>query len=107
MVSHLVQDFDDIDPDRTKRDAAAAADAHELVIDLDEILEFMQQTLPAPRGLVGPGVVTRGMHGEIGELAGVPGPDSLALEWGGGFDLIADIKAMTGRPKLGADGAAE
>jgi hypothetical protein len=107
MVSHLVQDFDDIDPHGTQGDTAAAAHAHDLIVGLDEILEFVKKALAQPRGLIGPGIVPRRMHREIGKLAGVPGANPLPLKGSEIVDLVVDIETMTGRAKVGTNSAAQ
>ena len=45
-----------------------------------EVLKLVAHPLAQAGGIVGPGIVAGGMHGEIGELAGVPGSDPFALE---------------------------
>jgi hypothetical protein len=107
MLVDLFEDLNDVDPHRAEGNAPSTADTLELIIGFDEVLEFVAEPLAEPGSLLRPGIVARGVHGKIGELTGVPGPDPISLKRGCGLQFIIDVKAMAGRTEISADAAAD
>ncbi len=107
MVSHLIENFDDIDSHRAGRDTSSTAGALIFLVIVNKILEFVHDSLPQPRSFVRSGIVSGRVHGEIRKLTVVPGPDPVAFKRAGGFQFIGDVKTMAGRAQIGADTAAQ
>jgi hypothetical protein len=107
MVSHLIENFDDINTNRAFGHAASAAGALIVFVSFHKILVFMQDSLPQPGCFIRPGIVSRGVHGEIRKLTIVPRPYPKTFAGCDGRDFIGDVKTVAGRTEKSADSAAE
>jgi hypothetical protein len=88
IISHLIEDFDDIYSHGAFGDTATTSCALIVIISLHKILIFVHDPLPEPGGLVRSGIMAGGMHGKIWKLAIIPGANSVPFEWGYRCDLI-------------------
>ena len=84
---------EDVHVDGAVADAASAADAGADGEFLDVVVEFVLDSLAPAGGLVGTGVVARGVEGEEGGLTGVPVFAALAAAVG---PLVHDVEAVAG-----------
>jgi hypothetical protein len=80
IFGYLINDIDDIDPDRAIGDATAATGALRHAEVLVEVLEFVAHALAQSRPLRLARVMAGGVHGEIRELAVIPGAHAVATQ---------------------------
>src|SRR5512146_3438236 len=107
MFGYLVDYIDDIDSDRALGNAAAAAGALRHAEVLVEILELVAHALAEPGTQVLARVVAGSVHGEIGELAIVPGAHPVASQRRGAGVLVVDVETVAGRAQERAGAATD
>ena len=95
---------EDVHVDGAVADAASTADAGADAEFLDVVVEFVLDALAPAGGLVGAGVVARGVEAEEGGLTGVPVLAPLAAAVGA---FVHDVEAVAGGAEVGAAAAAE
>ena len=78
---------------RTNTDATSASYTTYDTQVLDRVFEFMHQALATTFGLVGAGIVSRGVFGKLSETAGIPATQAFSAVLG---SFIFDIKAGAG-----------
>src|SRR3990167_5534671 len=107
MFSYLIDYGDNIDPHRAFADAATAAGALMHPEILVEILKFVVYPLTQPGGGILARIVVGRVHGEIGELAVIPGTHPLALQRRLVLHLVVDVERMAGRAQEGENAATD
>src|SRR3989338_5117020 len=97
MFGYLIDDGDDIDTHRALADAATATGALMHPEILVKILKFVIDPLAQPRAGVFARVMAGRVHGEIRELAVIPGAHALAAQRRLALHFVVDVEAMAGR----------
>src|SRR3989338_5799250 len=107
IFGYLIDYGDNIYSHRTFADTAAATGALMHPEIFVEILKLVVYPLAQPGSGVLARIMTGRVHGEIRELAVVPGAHPLTLEWRLVLNFVVDVKTMTGRAQEGADAATD
>src|SRR5512141_655378 len=107
MFGYLIDNVDDIDPDRALADATAATGALRHAEVLVEVLEFVAHALTQPCTLRFAGIVAGGVHGEVRELAVVPGTHTVTAQRRSAGVFVVDVEAVAGRAQVSAGTATD
>src|SRR3989338_1049353 len=107
MFGYLIDYGDNIYSHRAFADTATATGALMHPEIFVEILKLVVYPLAQPGSGILARVMTGRVHGEIRELAVVPGAHTLTLERRLVLNFVVDVETMTGRTQEGADTAAD